>query len=284
MRYWYEKAELLQACSDNDDQRTRPRKATKNATNVMRRGPSGNDLEMAHKKSLVTSSVAKCISIEEIKNTFHLDMRDAAKHLRVQYSSLKKMCRSFGIERWPYHRVDSLTRTIASLTALANSNDDEDEKACLARKISDMEAKLLYVLNNPNDIGILDVPCENSPPNIQPMAMESIYILKATLDDNKTTSIATPKQNDDIIASTSVFRRGQQTISPLKVDTIKGENTEEMGVRGGRWLPEEHELFLNGLKEFGTNWKKLAMVIPSRSKVQIRTHAQKYFKKARLEM
>ena len=52
----------------------------------------------------------------------------------------------------------------------------------------------------------------------------------------------------------------------------QGENT-------GRWTAEEHRLFLQGLEKHGKGWKKIASLIKSRTVVQIRTHAQKYFQK-----
>lgn len=45
----------------------------------------------------------------------------------------------------------------------------------------------------------------------------------------------------------------------------------------GRWSDKEHQLFLQGLKLHGRNWKAIAEHVKSRSHVQIRTHAQKYF-------
>lgn len=47
----------------------------------------------------------------------------------------------------------------------------------------------------------------------------------------------------------------------------------------GRWTAEEHRLFLQGLELHGKGWKKIASLIKSRTVVQIRTHAQKYFQK-----
>lgn len=47
----------------------------------------------------------------------------------------------------------------------------------------------------------------------------------------------------------------------------------------GRWTAEEHRLFLQGLEVHGKGWKKIASLIQSRTVVQIRTHAQKYFQK-----
>lgn len=54
--------------------------------------------------------------------------------------------------------------------------------------------------------------------------------------------------------------------------SVQGENT-------GRWTAEEHRLFLQGLEQHGKGWKKIASLIKSRTVVQIRTHAQKYFQK-----
>ncbi|GMH53379.1 hypothetical protein TrST_g1279 [Triparma strigata] len=47
----------------------------------------------------------------------------------------------------------------------------------------------------------------------------------------------------------------------------------------GRWTAEEHRLFLQGLELHGKGWKKIASLIRTRTVVQIRTHAQKYFQK-----
>mmetsp|Transcript_17150 Transcript_17150/g.44578 ORF Transcript_17150/g.44578 Transcript_17150/m.44578 type:complete len:406 (-) Transcript_17150:810-2027(-) len=47
----------------------------------------------------------------------------------------------------------------------------------------------------------------------------------------------------------------------------------------GRWTMEEHNMFLDGLKVHGKGWKQIAQMIKTRTVVQIRTHAQKYFQK-----
>mmetsp|Transcript_9353 Transcript_9353/g.11210 ORF Transcript_9353/g.11210 Transcript_9353/m.11210 type:complete len:215 (+) Transcript_9353:454-1098(+) len=50
-------------------------------------------------------------------------------------------------------------------------------------------------------------------------------------------------------------------------------------INTGRWTREEHNMFLHGLETYGKEWKKIADLIKTRSVVQIRTHAQKYFQK-----
>lgn len=49
--------------------------------------------------------------------------------------------------------------------------------------------------------------------------------------------------------------------------------------RVGRWSDGEHSVFLEGLELHGKQWKTIAGMIGTRSVVQVRTHAQKYFQK-----
>ena len=47
----------------------------------------------------------------------------------------------------------------------------------------------------------------------------------------------------------------------------------------GRWSKAEHSTFLEGLAIHGKEWKKVAQMVKTRTVVQTRTHAQKYFQK-----
>lgn len=51
----------------------------------------------------------------------------------------------------------------------------------------------------------------------------------------------------------------------------------------GRWKPEEHQLFLKGIKLYGRDWKKIERLVGTRTGPQIRSHAQKYFNKLNKE-
>lgn len=51
----------------------------------------------------------------------------------------------------------------------------------------------------------------------------------------------------------------------------------------GRWSAKEQNLFVQGLSKYGRDWKKIGTLIPSRTLVQIRTHAQKMFQKLNIK-
>lgn len=62
-------------------------------------------------------------------------------------------------------------------------------------------------------------------------------------------------------------------------DEADNNTKSAAGGSTGRWTREEHHLFLKGLEMHGKGWKKIASLIKTRTVVQIRTHAQKYFLK-----
>ena len=45
----------------------------------------------------------------------------------------------------------------------------------------------------------------------------------------------------------------------------------------GRWTEEEHQKFIEGILEYGNEWKKVQQIIKTRSSTQARSHAQKFF-------
>lgn len=85
---------------------------------------------------------------------------------------------------------------------------------------------------------------------------------------HKPSSSKSKKKKSSASAGVAATSSNSQTTS----NGAAGENT-------GRWTAEEHRLFLQGLEQHGKGWKKIASLIKSRTVVQIRTHAQKYFQK-----
>lgn len=72
---------------------------------------------------------------------------------------------------------------------------------------------------------------------------------------------------------------GEAPAPPAAASSPKGSVVSKGKENTGRWQAEEHEVFLKGLNEHGKQWKKIAVMIKTRSVVQVRTHAQKYFQK-----
>jgi SHAQKYF class myb-like DNA-binding protein len=54
--------------------------------------------------------------------------------------------------------------------------------------------------------------------------------------------------------------------------------------KGGKWTEEEHQRFLDAMEMFGNIWKKVENYIGTRSTAQIRSHAQKHFRRLRTQV
>lgn len=50
-------------------------------------------------------------------------------------------------------------------------------------------------------------------------------------------------------------------------------------LKSGRWTQSEHAVFVDGLRKYGKDWKEISKLLSTRTSIQIRTHAQKYFLK-----
>mmetsp|Transcript_27931 Transcript_27931/g.39313 ORF Transcript_27931/g.39313 Transcript_27931/m.39313 type:complete len:566 (-) Transcript_27931:151-1848(-) len=74
-------------------------------------------------------------------------------------------------------------------------------------------------------------------------------------------------------------KSGPPTVTMATAPNATSSGPGGQGENTGRWTAEEHRLFLQGLEQHGKGWKKIASLIKSRTVVQIRTHAQKYFQK-----
>jgi SHAQKYF class myb-like DNA-binding protein len=58
---------------------------------------------------------------------------------------------------------------------------------------------------------------------------------------------------------------------------IENENNSNIQFHSGRWTEEEHQKFIDGILEYGNEWKKVQQIIKTRSSTQARSHAQKFF-------
>ena len=61
----------------------------------------------------------------------------------------------------------------------------------------------------------------------------------------------------------------------MKTKVVKKTKKQKSSHNTGRWTEAEHYAFLQGVEQHGKNCNKIAAMIPSRTILQVRTHAQK---------
>jgi SHAQKYF class myb-like DNA-binding protein len=139
---------------------------------------------------------------------------------------------------------------------------------------------------------------DSTPPSHPAQPMKHTQFLDLTNGEGGDGTAATMMYEDDYGIDGSDFIGDGIGVSSDITDAEGGGSPPYAGVSGakfdpstpgrvvetgqehtGRWTKEEHEAFLQALKMYGKEWKKVAAKVKTRTVVQTRTHAQKYFQK-----
>ena len=84
-------------------------------------------------RSSASQLLSKEVKLDELSKYFHLPEKAVAKELGICLTSLKKLCRSYGITRWPFRKLKSLERTMRKVQteseAAANGENGDGETA-----------------------------------------------------------------------------------------------------------------------------------------------------------
>ena len=67
-----------------------------------------------------------------------------------------------------------------------------------------------------------------------------------------------------------------------KPESYKKKYLHDPNINDGRWTEEERDKFLQGITLYGINWRKVKNLIPTRTAVQVRSHAQKFYQRMKL--
>jgi SHAQKYF class myb-like DNA-binding protein len=77
-------------------------------------------------------------------------------------------------------------------------------------------------------------------------------------------------------------KKAQRFVVEKNEDYNKKKFNENDEMNEGRWAVEEHDKFLEGIAKYGMNWKKVKTMINSCTPVQVRSHAQKFYRKLKM--
>lgn len=84
-------------------------------------------------------------------------------------------------------------------------------------------------------------------------------------------------------ASTTMKAKKEKKAKPRAGEDLEGSPSKREAAAAllasvtGRWNKEEHDKFIDAIKRFGKDWKRVEQHIESRTGAQIRSHAQKFF-------
>lgn len=82
--------------------------------------------------------------LDKLKNLFHIPITDAAKIFGICETNFKKLCRLYGINRWPYRKIKSINTKISKYRESSCNNN----KKLIEQNIVLLEQKKNEVINN----------------------------------------------------------------------------------------------------------------------------------------
>lgn len=149
------------------------------------------------------------------------------------------------------------------MSTATSSNAASSLPSTLGNNANSKEVPALMPLTRPRII-IPSKALALAPPPTEQLPTEK----KTTkMTQQKSVPVITPKEPSPVsLTSVTTPSSSRQTASSEK---------EKIG----RWSEEEHKVFLEGLGKHGKQWKIIAGMIGTRTVVQVRTHAQKYFQR-----
>lgn len=144
-------------------------------------------------------------------------------------------------------------------------------------------------------------PEASSVPEISPRPEDPLESKEEHTEENKEMDLADENANDKL-EEESPLPENESLMETPKVgyhfccviqeegeDGVSENQVGEGGNNIGRWSQQEHNQFLKGLELYGKDWRKISTIVgecdffnlqvTTRTLIQIRTHAQKYFQK-----
>ena len=95
-------------------------------------------------------------------------------------------------------------------------------------------------------------------------------------------------ENDEINREDNTINEKTEKNNFIKLESseVKKKNKRYKEAKSflneGRWSSEEHTRFIEGLVEYGKNWKDVQKYVGTRSTAQVRSHAQKFLLKLKM--
>jgi SHAQKYF class myb-like DNA-binding protein len=113
--------------------------------------------------------------------------------------------------------------------------------------------------------------------NVQTVPQTKVVVA----DSNKASKKRVRKPKRDLVASSiaslSAAAANSSCDASAASSSDAGGADSSIPKKCGRWTDEEHKVFVRGLRKHGKNWSIISQMVRTRTTVQVRTHAQKYF-------
>ncbi|KAL6130345.1 hypothetical protein ACLB2K_068725 [Fragaria x ananassa] len=103
--------------------------------------PKGNGPRLPRYSLAEQRERAAKMKLDDLRAYFRLTIEEASEQLRFCPTVVKRICRKFGVSRWPARKIKSIEKQISSLTPLLYSCS-ESTRVHVAAKIKRLEREV----------------------------------------------------------------------------------------------------------------------------------------------
>ncbi|CAM9415666.1 unnamed protein product, partial [Scytosiphon promiscuus] len=193
-----------------------------------------NAVRRSTPKRQTSEDVAARLPLEVLECFYHVPLNVAAVQLDVSLTMLKKLCRTYGVKRWPHRQVSSLDKTTLKLEEKIKARNDGGKDApSLVRKLTQAKKRRSVIIKTAS--AGLDATVLNSIFTCRPGAIDE----------------------DLLLSSTNVAEAVEKVHSALEVDhKSSGSESESDGDSdGGSGSGSDHDLDEHDVRDTGLETK-----------------------------
>ncbi|CBJ30953.1 Putative NIN-like transcription factor [Ectocarpus siliculosus] len=130
-------------------------------------------------KRQTSEDVAARLPLEVLECFYHVPLNVAAQQLNVSLTMLKKLCRAYGVKRWPHRQVSSLDKTTSKLEDKIKTRRDGGKDApSLVRKLTQARKRRKVIIKTAS--AGLDASVLNSIFTCRPGDIDEDMLLSST--------------------------------------------------------------------------------------------------------
>ena len=136
----------------------------------------------------------------------------------------------------------------------------------------------LGVSDFPSSFHSSNSPTPNHPKNLSANILQKNKAHTPLIIKTEPTHSTSNNANSNLLGEKNLPRvENINLINNIPNTNLYNENGSNNQFNIGRWTEEEHNKFIEGILEYGNEWKKVQQIIKTRSSTQARSHAQKFF-------
>lgn len=172
--------------------------------------------------------MSQSVTREELARHFHLPISEAARRIGICTTVIKKICRSYGINRWPQRKVAAITKRIAGLESEIKYATTSERKIEIFHQLAGLKSELTAITEGKPSFE----PTTPSYPNVPMLNTSSTRKRKVADLDSDEMSIASrvsPRSMEEEDSDDIVGESPRDAMMVVKRETPLSSNTTQNG-------------------------------------------------------